>query len=101
MPGILIPWSLKGNTIGRNLTVSDVTADWLGVQFSRIGGNATLTNITATDPTDPTGTPTIQIVVNTVGRNLNCTGLAPAVSGGFSPARSTWSGVKRPVSAQT
>ena len=83
--GILIPWSLKGNTIGRNLTVSDVTADWLGVQFSRIGGNATLTNITATDPTDPTGTPTIQIVVNTVGRNLNCTGLAPAVSGGLFP----------------
>ena len=83
--GILIPWSLKGNTIGRNLTVSDVTADWLGVQFSRIGGNATLTNITATDPTDPTGTPTIQFVVNTVGRNLNCTGLAPAVSGGLFP----------------
>jgi hypothetical protein len=82
--GILIPWSLKGNTIGRNLTISGVTADWLGVQFSTISGNATLTDITATDPTDQ-GTPTIQIVVNTVGRNLNCTGLAPAVSGGLFP----------------
>ena len=29
-----IPWSIKGNTIGGNLTISDVTADWLGVQFN-------------------------------------------------------------------
>ncbi|HET9614967.1 MAG TPA: hypothetical protein VFP22_09155, partial [Candidatus Limnocylindrales bacterium] len=36
-----IPWSIKGNTIGRNLTISDVTAEWLGVQFNNIGGNAT------------------------------------------------------------
>ena len=48
-----IPWSIKGNTIGRNLTISGVTADWLGVQFNRIGGNATLTNITATRPGRP------------------------------------------------
>jgi hypothetical protein len=80
-----IPWSIKGDTIGKNLTVSGVTADWLGVQFSRISGNATLTNITATDPTDPTGIPTIQVVENTVGRNLNCTGLAPRVAGGLFP----------------
>jgi hypothetical protein len=80
-----IPWSIKGDTIGKNLTISDVTADWLGVQFSNISGNATLTNITATDPTDPTGIPTIQVVENTVGRNLNCTGLAPRVAGGLFP----------------
>ena len=30
-----IPWSIKGNTIGRNLTISGVTAEWLGVQFNR------------------------------------------------------------------
>lgn len=48
-----IPWSIKGNTIGGNLTISGVTADWLGVQFNGIRGNATLTNITATDPGDP------------------------------------------------
>ena len=30
-----IPWSIKGNTIGGNLTISDVAADWLGVQFNR------------------------------------------------------------------
>ena len=44
-----IPWSIKGNTIGGNLTDSGVTADWLGVQFNTIRGNATLINITATD----------------------------------------------------
>jgi hypothetical protein len=78
-----IPWSIKGNTIGGNVTISGVTADWLGLQFNRIGGNATLTNITVTDPGDPGRT--VAVVENTVGRNLNCTGLAPAVSGGFIP----------------
>lgn len=78
-----IPWSIKGNTIGGNLTITGVTADWLGVQFNVIGRNATLTNITATDPGDPGRT--VAVVENTVGRNLNCTGLAPGVSGGFIP----------------
>ena len=78
-----IPWSIKGNTIGRNLTIIGVTADWLGVQFNRIGRNATLINITATDPGDPGRT--VAVVENTVARNLNCTGLAPGVSGGFIP----------------
>jgi hypothetical protein len=78
-----IPWSIKGNTIGRNLTISNVTADWLGVQFNGIGGNATLTNITATDPGDPGRT--VAVVENTVARNLICFGLAPGVSGGFIP----------------
>jgi hypothetical protein len=78
-----IPWSIKGNTIGRNLTISEVSADWLGVLFNGIGGNATLTNITALDPGDPGRT--VAVVENTVGRNLNCMGLAPGVSGGFIP----------------
>lgn len=78
-----IPWSIKGNTISKNLTISDVAADWLGVQFNRIGGNATLINITALDPGDPGRT--VAVVENTVGKNLICTGLAPGVSGGFIP----------------
>jgi hypothetical protein len=78
-----IPWSIKGNTIGGNLTISDIAADWLGVQFNLIGRNATLTNITALDPGDPGRS--VAVVENTVGNNLNCTGLAPAVSGGFIP----------------
>jgi hypothetical protein len=77
------PWSIKGNTIARNLTITGVTANWLGVQFNRIGNNATLTNITATDPGDPGRA--VAVVENTVARNLNCTGLAPAVSPGLVP----------------
>ena len=78
-----IPWSIKGNTIGRNFTISDIAADWLGVQFNHIGGNATLTDMTALDPGDPGRT--VAVVENTVGRNLICWGLEPGVSGGFIP----------------
>ncbi len=78
-----IPWSIKGNTIGGNLVISNVAADWLGVQFNRITRNATLTNITALDPGDPGRT--VAVVENTVGQNLACYGLAPGVSPGFIP----------------
>jgi hypothetical protein len=78
-----IPWSIKGNSIGRNLTISGVTAEWLGVQFNVIAGNATLTDITVIDREHPGGT--AAVVENTVGRNLNCTGVVPGVSGGFIP----------------
>ena len=78
-----IPWAIKNNTFGKNLTISGLLADWLGVLWNQIGGNATLTNITINDPGDPT--PTIQIVENTVGRNLTCSGLGPHVAGGFIP----------------
>ena len=76
-----IPWSIKGLTIGRNLTVSGVTAEFFGVQFNTIGNNATLTNITVNDEHSPP--PGVTVAQNTVGNNLNCTGLAPYVSGGF------------------
>jgi hypothetical protein len=78
-----IPWSIKGNTIGGGLVISNVAADWLGVQFNRIARNATLTNITALDPGDPGRT--VAVVENTVGQNLACWGLAPGVSPGFIP----------------
>ena len=78
-----IPWSIKGNTIARNLTISDVTAEWLGVQFNWIARNATLTNITVLDAEHPGGK--VAVVENHVGNNLNCTGLTPGVSPGFIP----------------
>ncbi len=78
-----IPWSIKGNTIGRNLTISNVAADWLGAQFNWISGNAVLTNITSLDPGDPGRT--VAVVENHVARNLICKGLEPGVSGGFIP----------------
>jgi hypothetical protein len=81
--GGAIPWSIKNNTIGGNLKVSEVTADWVGVLFNSIGKNATLTNITVTDPGDPGRL--VFVVRNTIGRNLSCMGLAPGVSGGFFP----------------
>jgi hypothetical protein len=78
-----IPWSIKWNTIGGNFTVSGVTADWFGALFNSVGRNATLTNITATDPEDTT--PPVYVVQNTIGWNLNCMGLGPALVAGFSP----------------
>jgi hypothetical protein len=78
-----VPWSIKGNTIGGNLTISDVSADWLGAQFNTVAGNLVMTNITALDPGDPGRT--VAVVENTVGRNLICFGLQPGVSGGFIP----------------
>lgn len=78
-----IPWSIKNNTIGGNLTVGGQTTDWLGVLFNTVGKNVVLIDITVNDPGDPT--PTMYVVRNTIGRNLICEGLAPAVSGGFFP----------------
>jgi hypothetical protein len=78
-----IPWSIKNNAIGRNLTVSGQTTSWLGALFNTVAGNATLTDITVVD--EHPGAPGVYVVRNTVGRNLNCSGLAPGVSGGFVP----------------
>jgi hypothetical protein len=79
----VIPWSIKNNTIGGNLTVAWQTTQWLGVNFNTVGKNVILFDITVNDPGDPT--PTMYIVRNTIGRNLFCAGLAPLVSGGFIP----------------
>jgi hypothetical protein len=79
-----IPWSIKNNTISGNLTVSGQTVEWLGVLFNRVGGNATLTNVTITED-HPNASQSVFIVRNTIGRNLTCMGLTPGVSGGFFP----------------
>ncbi|TAM83741.1 MAG: hypothetical protein EPN43_12990 [Jatrophihabitans sp.] len=81
--GSEIPWSIKNNTIGGNLTVSGQTTEWLGVLFNQIGRNATLTDIVVTD--EHPGAPGVYVVRNAVGQNLVCSGLAPGVSGGFVP----------------
>jgi hypothetical protein len=77
------PWSIKGASIGGNLSIIGVTAEFLGVQFNTVGGNVTLIAITVYDVDSPP--PGVTIVENTVGRNLACFGLAPGVSGGFIP----------------
>lgn len=80
--GGVYPWPEKNNTIGGNFTASGITPEWFGLLFNQIGGNATLTNITATDPEDE-GFAAVNIVLNMIGRNLNCSGLGPRLSGGF------------------
>ena len=79
-----IPWSIKNNTIGRNLTVIGQTTEWLGVLFNTIGGSARLINITLTE-THPDASGAVYVVQNTIGRNLVCRGLVQTVSGGFTP----------------
>lgn len=78
-----VPWSIKNNKIGGNLTVGGQTTSWLGVLFNNIGRNATLKNITVVD--EHPDAPGVYVVRNTIGRNLICEGLAPGVSGGFVP----------------
>lgn len=82
--GGAIPWSIKNNTIDRNLTVHGQTVEWLGVLFNTIGGNATLTDVTLTE-NHPGASKVVYVVRNQVGRNLICMGLAEGVSGGFIP----------------
>ena len=76
-----IPWSVKNNMIGRNLTVSGQTTNWLGVLFNTIGRNATLTDITLNED-HPDAAHDVYVVRNTVGRNLICLRLSQGVSGG-------------------
>lgn len=56
-----------------------------------------LSNIWAVDPADE-GFGTVNIVLNTIGRNLNCEGLGPRTSGGF-PTPNNTVAATRPVSA--
>ena len=78
--GGAIPWAIKTNTIDGNFLVSNVTPDWFGAIVNNVGGSMILLDIRITD-TDPN--PAIFVASNTVGQNLACYGLAPAVSGGF------------------
>jgi hypothetical protein len=82
--GSFIPWSVKNNMIGGNLTMSGQTTEWLGVLFNHVAGNATLTNITVTED-HPDASRAVFVVRNTIGRNLTCMGLGPNISGGFFP----------------
>jgi hypothetical protein len=75
-------WPIKLDTIGGNVIVHGATPDWVGVVANTISGNVILTNITIdTGPTPPAEN--INVGSNTIGGNLICFGLAPAVNGGF------------------
>lgn len=69
-----IPWAIKNNTIGGNFTARDMRPIWIGLLLNKVGGSVTLFKVHITDGLPPNNdpTPTIQVVLNTVGRNLVC-----------------------------
>ena len=79
----VIPWSVKNNSIKGNLWVSNLTTNWFGALFNKVGRNVVLLDITLTED-HPDAAGVVYVVQNTIGRNLFCKGL-PGVSGGFVP----------------
>jgi hypothetical protein len=77
-PGLLdpetdfIPFSIKDDVIGGNLTVTNLTGVWFGVIRTEVGKNVTLQNIAMSDPDGN------EIVTDQIAGNLNCSGLNPA-----------------------
>ncbi|AMB58575.1 hypothetical protein [Microterricola viridarii] len=81
--GSEIPWSIKNNTITRNVSLVGQTTNWVGILFNKIGANLTLLKIAVTD-TDP-GAHGAFVVQNNVGKNLSCFAVTPTVTGGLFP----------------
>lgn len=81
--GSEIPWSIKNNTVGRDINVSGQVTNWLGVMFNHVGGSVIVSDVTITD-TDP-GDNGAFVVQNQIRRDLLCYNVTPKVSGGFSP----------------
>lgn len=79
----VIPWSVKNNTIGGNLWVSNVTTNWFGALFNQVEKNVVLLDIKLVEE-HPGASGVVYVVRNTIGKNLLCKGL-PGVSGGFVP----------------
>lgn len=78
-----IPWSIKNDTIHGNLTVAGQTEEWIGILFNTIDRNVLLAGITLTGEDDSTGSGTnsLFVVRNAIGRNIACIGLDPGVFG--------------------
>lgn len=70
-PGF-IPFSVKDDTIGGNLSVSGLSTTWFGVIRTSVGGNVALSDITLGDPDGN------EIVHDMIGKNLICTNMSPA-----------------------
>jgi hypothetical protein len=78
-----IPWSIKNNAIHGNLTVAGQTEEWIGILFNTIDKNVILAGITLTGGNDETGSGTnsLFVVRNSIGRNIACLGIDPGVFG--------------------
>ena len=78
-----IPWSIKNDTIHGNLTVAGQTEEWIGILFNTIDRNVILAAITLTGIDDSTGSGTnsLFVVRNSIGRNIACFWVDPGVFG--------------------
>jgi hypothetical protein len=78
-----IPWSIKNDTIHGNLVMAGQTEEWIGILFNKIDKNVNLAGITltGTDDTTGSGTNSLFVVRNTIGRNIGCFHLTPGVFG--------------------
>jgi hypothetical protein len=85
--GGAIPWAIKTNTIGGSVLITGATPVWFGLVVNQVGGNVVLINDHITDGLPPNNDPdpTISVATNTIGQNLICFGLGPAVGPGFGP----------------
>ena len=92
-----IPWSIKNDTIGHDLTVVGVTADWFGALFNQIGGSATLIKITANNPA--TDAHRLRRSATPSGGTLTARDWAHTCREASSPERSTPSATKQPGNA--
>lgn len=81
--GSEIPWSIKNDTIHGNLVVAGQTDEWIGVLFNTVDQNVILAGITLTGGNDATGSGTnsLFVVRNSIGRNIACMGVNPGVFG--------------------
>lgn len=67
-----VPFSIKDDVIGGNLTVSNLTTVWFGVIRTQVGKNVMLHNITLSDPDGN------EYVSDNIGGNMNCRNNTPA-----------------------
>jgi hypothetical protein len=67
-----IPFSVKDDTIGGNISVTGLRASWFGVIRTMVGKNVLLSDIVTSDPDGN------EIVADTIGRNLVCHAMSPA-----------------------
>jgi hypothetical protein len=73
-----VPFSIKDDVIGGNLTVGNLTTVWFGVIRTQVGKNVMLHNITLSDPDGN------EYVSDVIAGNLNCRRDAPAPQTGDS-----------------
>lgn len=69
-PGF-VPFSVKDDTIGGNVSVTGLSTVWFGIIRSTIGGNVLVANTRGTDPDSN------EILTNRIGGNLACYGNWP------------------------